>query len=149
MLFCRNSDMISVHTVVEYLTPQRSKGGRSGYERKIQRTALFRGQQKNRPAHPGSDGCQRPFRPGCAELPGTLLPQGIYRWLRGDTLPSIDNLYAMQGLLGVSVGHILRGNYSLPTPEEIDFILFYQRSVSAYSAALQTLRFLFCPAARL
>lgn len=80
---------------------------------------------------------------------GLSCPQGIYRWLRGDTLPSIDNLYAMQGLLGVSVGHILRGNYSLPTPEEIDFILFYQRSVSAYSAALQTLRFLFCPAARL
>ena len=53
---------------------------------------------------------------------GLSCPQGIYRWLRGDTLPSIDNLYAMQGLLGVSVGHILRGNYSLPTPEEIDCI---------------------------
>lgn len=80
---------------------------------------------------------------------GLSCPQGIYRWLRGDTLPSIDNLYAMQGLLGVSAGHILRGNYSLPTPEEMDFILFYQRSVSAYSAALQTLRLLFRPAARL
>lgn len=80
---------------------------------------------------------------------GLSCPQGIYRWLRGDTLPSIDNLYALQGLLGVSAGHILRGNYSLPTPEEMDFILFYQRSVSAYSAALQTLRLLFRPAARL
>ena len=27
-------------------------------------------------------------------------PQAIYRWQRGETLPSVDNLYALSSLLG-------------------------------------------------
>lgn len=68
---------------------------------------------------------------------GLSCPQGIYRWLRGDTLPSIDNLYAMQGLLDVSAGHILCGSYRLRSPEDIRTAAFYQRVASAYGAALQ------------
>lgn len=73
---------------------------------------------------------------------GLSCPQGIYRWLRGDTLPSIDNLYALQGLLGVSAGHILRGSYPLRTPEEIEDAVFYQRVAFAYGAALTAFQLL-------
>jgi len=31
----------------------------------------------------------------------------IYRWFRGETLPSLDNLYAISILLGVSVNEII------------------------------------------
>lgn len=34
-------------------------------------------------------------------------PQAIYKWQRGECLPSIDNLYAMSRLFGVSMNDIL------------------------------------------
>ncbi|MGN1031206.1 MAG: helix-turn-helix domain-containing protein, partial [Butyricicoccaceae bacterium] len=37
-------------------------------------------------------------------------PQAIYKWQRGECLPSIDNLYAMSRLFGVSMNDILVGN---------------------------------------
>ena len=36
-------------------------------------------------------------------------PQTIYRWFSGKSLPSVDNLYALSRLLGVSVDDILIG----------------------------------------
>lgn len=34
-------------------------------------------------------------------------PRAIYKWQRGETLPSVDNLYALGTLLGVSMDQIL------------------------------------------
>ena len=34
-------------------------------------------------------------------------PQAIYRWQRGETLPSVDNLYALSTLLGAPMKNIL------------------------------------------
>ena len=75
---------------------------------------------------------------------GLSCPQGIYRWLRGDTLPSVDNHYAMQRLLDASAGHILCGSYMVRSPEEMWTTAIYQRTASSYVAALQTARNLCC-----
>lgn len=34
-------------------------------------------------------------------------PQAIYKWQRGQSLPTVDNLYALAALLGVSMDEIL------------------------------------------
>lgn len=34
-------------------------------------------------------------------------PQAIYKWQRGECLPSVDNLFALSVLLGVSINEIL------------------------------------------
>ena len=34
-------------------------------------------------------------------------PQAIYKWQRGQSLPSVDNLYALGKLLGLSMDEIL------------------------------------------
>ena len=34
-------------------------------------------------------------------------PQAIYKWQRGESLPSVDNLYALGSLLEVSINEIL------------------------------------------
>ena len=34
-------------------------------------------------------------------------PQAIYRWQRGETLPSVDNLYVLSSLLGEPMKNIL------------------------------------------
>ena len=36
--------------------------------------------------------------------------QAVYKWQRGDSLPTVDNLYALSVLFGVSVDGILRGS---------------------------------------
>lgn len=36
--------------------------------------------------------------------------QAIYKWQRGECMPSIDNLYALAMLFGTSVDGILRGS---------------------------------------
>ncbi len=35
--------------------------------------------------------------------------QAIYKWQRGDTLPTVDNLYALSKLFGTSMEDIIRG----------------------------------------
>ena len=35
------------------------------------------------------------------------MPQAIYKWQRGESLPSVDNLYALGRLLGVPMDQIL------------------------------------------
>ncbi len=37
-------------------------------------------------------------------------PQAIYKWQRGDCLPSVDNLFALSVLFGVSINDILIQN---------------------------------------
>ncbi len=36
--------------------------------------------------------------------------QAVYKWQRGDSLPSVDNLYALSVLFHTSVDDILRGD---------------------------------------
>lgn len=36
--------------------------------------------------------------------------QAVYKWQRGESLPTVDNLYALGKLFGISVDEILRGN---------------------------------------
>lgn len=38
---------------------------------------------------------------------GLACPQGIYKWLDGKTLPSIDNLVGLAAVLDVSINDIL------------------------------------------
>ena len=38
------------------------------------------------------------------------VPQTIYRWFEGRNLPSIDNLYALSGLFGVSMDALVAGD---------------------------------------
>ena len=41
------------------------------------------------------------------EYVGFDQPQAIYRWQRGETLPTVDNLYALSTLLGAPIKDIL------------------------------------------
>ncbi len=43
-----------------------------------------------------------------ARFMGFETGQAIYKWQRGDSLPSIDNLYALSRLFGTTVDEILR-----------------------------------------
>ena len=41
------------------------------------------------------------------EYLGLSCPQGVYQWQAGRSLPSVDNLYAVSRLWGVSMNEIL------------------------------------------
>ena len=41
---------------------------------------------------------------------GLSVPQSIYHWFDGRSLPTIDNLYALSELFGMPVDMLLRGN---------------------------------------
>ena len=45
------------------------------------------------------------------EILGIATPQAIYKWQRGETLPSIENLAALACVLGVSIEEILAVEY--------------------------------------
>ena len=44
-----------------------------------------------------------------ARFMGFESEQAVYKWQRGESLPTVDNLYALSFLLGTSVDNILRG----------------------------------------
>ena len=44
-----------------------------------------------------------------AEYMGFDTGQAVYKWQRGESLPTVDNLYALSRLFGTSVDDILRG----------------------------------------
>ena len=41
------------------------------------------------------------------EMLGIATPQAIYKWQRGETLPSIENLAVLACILGVTIDEIL------------------------------------------
>ncbi len=45
-----------------------------------------------------------------AEFMGFESVQAVYKWQRGESLPTVDNLYALSRLFGTSVDAILCGN---------------------------------------
>ena len=48
---------------------------------------------------------------------GFEAPQAIYKWQKGTTLPSVDNLFALSALLEVTVNDILISNNSATDKE--------------------------------
>lgn len=48
--------------------------------------------------------------------------QAVYKWQRGDSLPTVDNLYALSRLFGTSVDDILRGDRE---KEEVPSLPFF------------------------
>ncbi|MCR4674603.1 MAG: helix-turn-helix domain-containing protein [Lachnospiraceae bacterium] len=49
---------------------------------------------------------------GVADSLGLESVQAIYKWQRGESLPSVDNLYALSKLLGTTIEYILEGDHS-------------------------------------
>lgn len=45
-----------------------------------------------------------------SEFMGFSEPQAIYKWQRGETLPSVDNLFALSRILETSIEDILVGD---------------------------------------
>ena len=45
------------------------------------------------------------------EFLGFSSKQAIYRWQRGETLPTTDNLFALAGYFDISMDEILVGNH--------------------------------------
>ena len=48
--------------------------------------------------------------------------QAVYKWQRGDSLPTVDNLYALSRLFGTTVDDILVG--SIERDESPSFVLW-------------------------
>ena len=53
--------------------------------------------------------------------------QTIYRWLRGKAVPSVDNLYALSTLFGVSLDDIIQGNR-----HEVSCIFMYNKVITYF-----------------
>ena len=45
-----------------------------------------------------------------AQFMGFESEQAVYKWQRGDSLPTVDNLYALSVLFEVSIDDILKGS---------------------------------------
>ena len=56
-------------------------------------------------------------------------PQAIYKWQRGQSLPSVDNLYALGAFLNVTLDEIL-----VPTKPKLNIIVNEQQTDTCCSA---------------
>ena len=45
-----------------------------------------------------------------ADFMGFVSEQAIYKWQRGDSLPTVDNLYALSQLFETSIDNIIKGD---------------------------------------
>lgn len=54
------------------------------------------------------------------EYLGLSCVQSIYHWLDGTCLPTLDNLYAMSQLFGMSVDAMICGNRRIAMSKEMD-----------------------------
>ena len=45
-----------------------------------------------------------------ADYMGFTSEQAVYKWQRGESLPTLDNIYALSGLFGTSIDNIIRGS---------------------------------------
>ena len=54
--------------------------------------------------------------------------QAVYKWQRGDSLPTLDNLYALSGLFGIPVDDILRGSREESESSLLPFLSSVRRS---------------------
>ena len=58
-------------------------------------------------------------------------PQAIYKWQRGQSLPSVDNLYALAALLDVSMDEIL-----VPSRPKLNIVYCEQQAQAACCSSL-------------
>ncbi len=58
-----------------------------------------------------------------AQFMGFESEQAVYKWQRGDSLPTVDNLYALSTLFGVSVDGILRGSKEKDVDPSLPFFI--------------------------
>ena len=58
-------------------------------------------------------------------------PQAIYKWQRGLSLPTVDNLYALGALLDVPMDEIL-----VPSRPELNMVMFEQQAKGACCSPL-------------
>ena len=65
--------------------------------------------------------------------------QSVYHWLNGTTLPTVDNLYALSDLFGVTVDDLLCGTRrNLPvglSPQQYKRICWYADKITELQAA--------------
>lgn len=59
-----------------------------------------------------------------ADYMGFAGPQAVYKWEWGKSLPTVDNLFALSKLFGVTIENILVGND--------EFFLFYGIKLQVY-----------------
>ena len=62
--------------------------------------------------------------------------QAVYKWQRGESLPSVDNLYALSRLFGTTMDDILVG-YETEGAEAPSSHLFSARTTDVYSIFAQ------------
>ena len=60
-----------------------------------------------------------------AEYMGFESTQAVYKWQRGESLPTVDNLYALSRLLHTSVDDILIGEKERDDETSLSFLLLY------------------------
>ncbi len=55
-----------------------------------------------------------------SEFMGFETPQAVYKWQRGQSMPTVDNLYALSALFNISIDEILCGNITDTEAERIE-----------------------------
>ena len=58
-----------------------------------------------------------------AHFMGFESEQAVYKWQRGDSLPTVDNLYALSRLFKIPVDDILRGSREEDESPPLSFVL--------------------------
>jgi transcriptional regulator with XRE-family HTH domain len=58
-----------------------------------------------------------------ARFMGFESEQAVYKWQRGDSLPTVDNLYALSRLFETSVDDILRGSEEKDESSSLPFFM--------------------------
>ena len=70
---------------------------------------------------------------------GLAAPQSIYRWFDGQSVPTIDNLYAMSELFCVPIDALIRGNRRYSCSDEsaamADRVVLYYKKIMEIHAA--------------
>lgn len=77
-----------------------------------------------------------------AEFMGFESVQAVYKWQRGDSLPTLDNTYALAALFGTTVDDILRGSIEMerdnePSPFCLLFYFRYSLSIHCILCSIQ------------
>ena len=66
-----------------------------------------------------------------AQYMGFGSDQAVYKWQRGESLPTLDNIYALSALFGTSVDYILCGSKEEDEKSSsFDFMGFFYRIIS-------------------
>ena len=67
-----------------------------------------------------------------ARFMGFESEQAVYKWQRGESLPTVDNLYALSRLFGTSVDDILRGSREKDESPSLSICIeFFQKLIFA------------------